>query len=88
MSDAKTLAEIQRLAALPDRIRYRRHARQRMVERGTSKYDVKNALLTANDAAWQAQHQTWRITGGVDLNGDDLVCAVDLEDDVIVVTIF
>lgn len=88
MSDAKILAEIQRLAALPDRIRFRQHALQRMDERNADKHDVRNALLTANDAAWQSQHQTWRVTGGVDLHGDDLVCAVDVEDDVIVVTIF
>ena len=88
MSDATALAEIHRLAALPNRIRYRRHAYQRMAERGASRDDVQNALLTATDATWQAQHQTFLVSGGLDLRGDDLVCAVDLEDDVIVVTIF
>lgn len=88
MSDAKALEEIHRLAALPGRIRYRGHALDRMDERGATREDVRNALRSSTDATWQPDRGTWKVTGGVDLDGDDLVCAVDIEDDVIVVTIF
>lgn len=88
MSDAKALAEIKRLASLIGRIQFRWHAIERMDERGATKDDVKHALLSASAATWQPDHQTWKVTGGVDRDGDDLVCAVDIEADVIVVTIF
>jgi hypothetical protein len=80
------LAEIQRLAQL-DRIRYVRHARDRMAERGATPADVRNTLLTATAAVWQPERSNWRVRG-VDCAGDDLTAVVDLEADVIIVTIF
>jgi len=46
VSDARALAEIQRLARL-DRIVITRHANQRMNERGATDPDVRKVLLTA-----------------------------------------
>jgi len=45
-------------------------------------------LLSATSASWQHDRETWRVDGGVDGDGDDLTVIVDLEADVIVVTIF
>jgi hypothetical protein len=63
--------------------RDRAHGRARRYSRGRQE---RSSLGDRSDVA--ADHQTWKVTGGVDLDGDDLVCAVGLEDDVIVVTIF
>lgn len=87
MSDAKALGEIQRLAQL-DRITYSGHAQQRMSERGARPSDVRNALLTATRAVWQADRQNWRVDGGVDRSGDELTAVVDIWADLVVVTIF
>jgi hypothetical protein len=81
------LDEIKDLAAR-DRISIRFHARQRMGERGATYEDVKRALVTARRAVWQDDHGTWRVVGGVDLDGDELQVAVDVQADVIVVTVF
>jgi DNA-binding transcriptional regulator YiaG len=86
MNDAKALAEMQRLAGL-GRVRYSRHARQRMAKRDVKRPDVVHALRTATAAVWQADHQTWRVSGGVDGRGDELVCVVDLEADVVIIRV-
>jgi hypothetical protein len=64
------------------------HARERMATRGVIVGDVLNALISATSAGWQHDHETWRVGGGVDLDGDDLTVIVGLEADVIVVTMF
>ena len=87
MSDAKALAEIKRLVQL-GRVLFTGHARQRMADRGATVRDVLNALDTATDVTWQLDRQNWRVQGGTDLDGDDLTVIVDLEADVIVVTLF
>lgn len=84
---AKALAEIHRLAQL-NYIRYTGHADGRMRKRGARQDDVRNALLTATAATWQDEQGNWRLTGGVDLDGDELTACVDLMADVVVVTIF
>jgi hypothetical protein len=81
------LDEIQRLAGI-GRILIRHHARVRMAERGATIDDVQRALTTATSATWQPDHETWRVGGGVDLDGDELTVVVDVEADVIVVTLF
>lgn len=86
VNDTKALAEIQRLARL-DRIVYTGHALLRMDGRGANPNDVRNALITATSARRQ-ERGTWRIEGGRDLDGDDLTAIVDIEADVIVVTLF
>jgi hypothetical protein len=81
------LDEIKRLAGL-GRILLRFHARQRMADRGATFGDVQRALATADRALWQPDRQNWRVEGGVDLDGDELTVIVDVEADVIVVTLF
>ncbi len=86
VNDTKALAEIQRLASL-NRIVYTGHALTRMDDRGASRADVRSALITATSARRQ-ERGTWRVEGGRDLDGDDLTAVVDIEADVIVVTVF
>jgi len=81
------LDEIKRLAGL-GRILVRHHARVRMAERGATFDDLQHALTTATGATWQPDRQTWRVDGGVDLDDDELTVVVDVEADVIVVTLF
>ena len=59
-----------------------------MNERGARPSDVRNALLTATSAVWQADRQNWRVDGGVDRVGDELTAVVDIWADLVVVTIF
>ena len=63
------------------------HATVRMAQRGARKADVVNALLSATVATWQADHQTWLVKGGVDLDGDDLDVARLVEAAVLVITV-
>lgn len=86
VNGARALAEIQRLASL-SRIVYTGHALLRMDHRGASRGDVRSALITATSARWQ-ERGNWRVEGGRDLDGDDLTAIVDIEADVIVVTLF
>jgi hypothetical protein len=86
VGDARALDEIKKLAAR-NYIRFTSHAIARMRQRGANRADVKNALLSASDATWQTDHQSWHVTGGVDLDGDELSLAVDIEADVVVITV-
>lgn len=86
-NDAETLAEIQRLARR-DRVVMTAHASQRMRERGATPRDIRRALLTATSAIYQDDRDNWRLDGGMDMDGDDLMLICDLEADVIVVTLF
>jgi hypothetical protein len=85
--DATVLAEVRRLARL-DRIVITGHARKRMADRGATRVDLRSALVTATTAIRQPDRGNWRIEGGTDNDGDDLAVIVDLEADVIVVTLF
>lgn len=87
MNDAKALAEIQRLAWL-GRIEFTWHAYRRMDERNASDLDVRRALRTATAAIRQAARGNWRVEGGVDTYGNELTLICDLDDNVIVVTVF
>lgn len=86
VSDAKVLAEIHRLASL-NRIVYTGHALARMDLRGANRKDVRSALITATSARRQ-DRGTWRVEGGRDLDGEDLTTIVDVEADIIIVTLF
>jgi hypothetical protein len=87
VSDASALTEIKRLAGL-NRIVYSSHARDRMFERGATARDVRAALLSATVARWQADRRNFKVDGGVDCDGDEMTVIVDIQADVIVVTIF
>ena len=86
-NDAKALAEIKRLAR-SNRIRITSHARRRMDERGATERDIRKALLTATAAVHQDDRRNWRVDGGMDIDGDDLMLICDIEANVIVVTLF
>ena len=81
------MTEIKRLAGL-DRVILTKHARDRMNDRGARRGDVINALITATSATYQPERFNWRVDGGADRDGDALCVIVDLEADVIVVTLF
>jgi Rad3-related DNA helicase len=74
-------------AAIQARFRITRHADQRMRERGAQPADVRSALMTAKRCERQADGR-WRLRDGVDLEGDELVCVVVIDGDVVVVTVF
>lgn len=84
--DTKALGEIQRLARL-DRIVLTRHAAKRMDQRGAKRGDVRAALVSATSALAQ-DGGGWRVAGGCDREGDDLTVIVDIEADVLVITLF
>jgi hypothetical protein len=87
VSDARPLGEIHRLARL-NRISYTAHALRRMDQRGAELADVRAALISSTAAVHQEERGTWRVDGGRDRDGDDLTVIVDIEADLVVVTIF
>jgi hypothetical protein len=86
VTDTRVLGEIQRLARL-DRIVLTRHAVKRMDQRDAKRGDVRAALVSATSAVAQ-DRGGWRVEGGCDREGDDLTVIVDLEADLIVITLF
>ena len=54
---------------------------------GLDESDIVHALSVASKCTWQPKHQTWRVKGA-DRFGDTLVMGVDIQDAVIVVTVF
>jgi hypothetical protein len=59
-----------------------------MDERGASTDDVCHALLTAKEAVHDPERDRWKVSGGMDLDGDALKVVVAIEADLIVVTLF
>jgi len=59
-----------------------------MAERGAVLRDVQSALLTATRATWQAEHGSWKVSGGLDLDGEELVVAIEFTGDLLVRTVF
>jgi hypothetical protein len=79
-----------RRAANQRALRISPHAVDRIYERGGQQIDIYSACLTASDAIWQpkqGRNGTWKLTGGVDTDGDDLTVCVVVENDVVVVTV-
>jgi len=70
-----------RAHALQGRLILSHHARLRMRERGALAEDVTNAAWTETAATFQEDHRTWRVDGGVDLDGDALCLVVAPRDD-------
>jgi hypothetical protein len=81
------LDQIKRMAARGDMV-ISRHARDRMDERGATFRDVTSAIATATAATFQAERDTWKVTGGTDLDSDDLTVVLAIEDNLIVITVF
>ena len=88
MTNDEALAEIKRIAVIINRVQPNRHALLRMEERGAVLADVRNALLTATGAFWQVEHGSWKVIGGVDLDGDGLDVALEFTADLLVRTVF
>jgi hypothetical protein len=55
-----------------------------MPKRNAKLLDVRSAMMSANRAAAQP-NGTWRLYGGVDIDGDELVVVIDITDGVVVV---
>jgi hypothetical protein len=62
------------------------HARQQMRARGVTFPDLRHGLMHARKCSLQANGR-WKVES-VDRDGDDLTVAVEIEDGVIVVTVF
>ena len=85
MTASEALRDIRGYAQV-NRLRYSIHAITRMDERNATRGDVKNALITATSCTSQGGTK-WKVTGGVDLEGDPLGIAVVLDGDVLIVTV-
>lgn len=84
--ETQALADVHGYASA-GRIRIVSHARQRMRERGARFEDVRQALISAT-CCGPANDGKWKVTGGQDLDGDELISIVAIEDEVVVVTMF
>lgn len=83
-AEALTLAST---AARLGRLRYTKHARERMEDRGATRDDVVSACVTATAATHQ-RDDVWRLSGGVDAMGDVLVVIAGVDpDEVSVITV-
>ncbi|MEZ4405139.1 MAG: DUF4258 domain-containing protein [Polyangiales bacterium] len=67
-------------------MRYTRHAEARMVELNVTHHDVRSSLITATKAARRGD--AWKVTGGVDADGDDLTVVVVIDSAAVIVTVF
>ena len=63
------------------------HAQTRMLERNIVSDDIVSVASSARSIRWQKKHESYLIKGN-DLLGKKLSIAADLEDDVIIVTVF
>jgi hypothetical protein len=84
-SEAQALEQIHGYAAA-NRVRFTRHAWQRMDERNIAEVDALHALKTAPECVAQ-ENGRWKVPGK-DLGGDDLTAVVVMEGGVLVVTLF
>ena len=64
------------------------HVSQRMAERGATRRCISRALQTASKAIHQPEQDRWKLTGGIDIDGDELVLIVRIDRGVLVVTLF
>ena len=59
-----------------------------MAERRVTKRCISRALQTATGAIYQVEKDRWKLTGGVDVDGDELILIVKFNGGVLVVTLF
>lgn len=64
------------------------HVSIRMAQRGVTKRCISRALQTAKLATYEPERDRWKLTGGVDVDGDELILIVKVERGVLVVTLF
>lgn len=85
--EASEVLERARVAAARGNVGYSRHALGRMRERGAHAEDVLLAMRGATASSLK-DNGTWRLSGGKDVDGDDLDVVLDVRCDPIrVVTI-
>ncbi len=84
MTSTQALTEIRGYASA-GRVRFTRHALQRMAQRGAREADVLYALTNA--AGCVADGVNWKATGP-DMDGDELTAIVVIEGGLLVVTVF
>ena len=70
-----------------NRFEFRRHALERMQQRGVYAWDVHFALCNATGCVYQPENRRWKVAGP-DLDGDELMLAVEIDDGLLVVTVF
>ena len=64
------------------------HVSIRMAERGVTMKCISRALQTATEATHQPERDRWKLTGGVDVDGAELILIVKVDRGVLVVTVF
>ncbi len=57
-----------------------------MAERNVTRHDERSSLVTATRVA--ATGDAWKVTGGVDADGDDLTVVVAIDGAAVIVTVF
>jgi hypothetical protein len=87
MSPSEALAAA-REAGVTGRFFIVAHALSRQEERSVSRFDLRNALMTAKVARYQPSKDRWRLEGGVDLDEDDLTVVIEIDSGVVVITVF
>ena len=80
MEPADALALAKQLA-IGGRVTWSKHGTGRGVERHANALDVANAIWTATTAVYRAEDDSWRLAGGVDLDGDSLDVVLAFKDD-------
>lgn len=87
MTPDEALHEVRRLAT-QNRLRYTRHARERMAQRGAQAADVRHALRRAESCSASADAPDRWVVRGPDLDDDELSVVVVIEDDCVVITLY
>ncbi len=87
MTPAEALATIQALTRA-GRVFLGDHALQRMEQRNIRRRDIDRGLLTATAATHQPERDRWKVTGGEDMDGDELTLVVEVHGLLLVVTVF
>lgn len=77
-ADAVALAK---QLAIGGRVSWSTHGAGRGGERNARSLDVRNAILTATNAVYRADDDSWRLEGGVDLDDDSLDVVLAFKDD-------
>lgn len=73
--------------ASANRVRWSRHSRERMAQRGMTESDVLLALRGAVTCQPGNTPDRWKVTGP-DTDGDDLTAVVRIEGDLLVITVY
>lgn len=83
----RALDEAKRLAR-GGQVWFRQHAYDRMAERNAVVADVIAAILTSTRATYQGDRDNWKLTGGADGDGEDMIVIVDFVGDLVIITIY